>query len=117
MVRFLFLKVINGERVLSSGLEIKGREPMVSEPDVALSMTAFGFLANGDYLPDISSNWTPSRAMLSTFATNYASLKSCCIKSYKKRIAAESTTYFTVRKYCMALKEVHFDVCDFNGSL
>ena len=48
---------------------------MAREPDVALSMTAFGSLANRDILPDVSSKLMTSRVMLSTFATYHASLK------------------------------------------
>ena len=52
----------------------RGREPMDREPEVALSMNAFGSPANREILPDISSKSTASRAMLSTFATNHAAL-------------------------------------------
>ena len=51
-------------------LQHRGREPMAREPDVALSMTAFGSLANRDISKSV-----PSLSMLSTFATNHALLK------------------------------------------
>ena len=48
---------------------------MAHEPDMVLSMTAFGSLANRKILPDIVSKSTASRAMLSIFATNHAGVK------------------------------------------
>ena len=48
---------------------------MAREPDVVLSMAAFGSPANRKILPDISSKSTASREMLSTLATNFASIK------------------------------------------
>ena len=51
------------------------REPMACEPDVNLSMTAFGSLANRVILPDTSSKLAPSQAMLSTFDIYCASLE------------------------------------------
>ena len=47
---------------------------MAREPDVAVSMTAFGPLANRKVSPDIPSKSKASQAMLSTFTTNHASL-------------------------------------------
>ena len=72
---------------------------MDREPDVALSITAFGSPAKGTILPDISSTSTASRIMLSTFAT------------------AKSFVSITVSKNSMTLKEIHSEICDFNGSL
>ena len=48
---------------------------MAHEPDVAPFINAFGSQANRKILPDIPSKPTTLRAMLSTFATNHASLR------------------------------------------
>ena len=55
-------------KMYRGGLKSPLLEPIVREPDVALSMTAFGSLANRKILPDIPSKLTASLAMLSTFA-------------------------------------------------
>ena len=47
---------------------------MAREPDVDISMTVFGSLANRKVSPDIPSKSKALQAMLSTLTTNHASL-------------------------------------------
>ena len=47
---------------------------MAHEPDVALSMNAFGSPANRKILPDIPLQSTALRALLLTFATSHGLL-------------------------------------------
>ena len=90
---------------------------MVHEPDVALSMIAFGSLAHRKISPNFPSKPTPSRAMQSAFATNNALLKIVLYYViYDKHYRQKYYVYYR-QTYCTALKEVHFDMCDFNGSM
>ena len=83
---------------------------MAHELGMALSMTASGSLAHRQILHDISSKLTASS--ITCFIKNDK-----FISSYNTSISVKNSTWITVEKYCMALIEMHFDICSCNGSL